>query len=280
MHLSRCSKTRSTWRNDLIRVLFTCLLLFQGAAQGTTVLEQEWKLVGPENPQVAEEVYETLRSHLEKSAAVPAGFDQDLRELAVYFSRYEPAARLIARLRPLKWSIEYRPGTWAVEVAASPFEINAVTVHADTRSAVRIYGRRACLDEPTKCLRIPADALLHELLHVELILLDKQRFLAQRAPATEFGECEHENEVIEREARLFAEMTTSDRTSRPMRRLHQGTLFAVGCVTCFGDDTNSTLSALADNRAQEFRVAYQESIPKSAEPPTLRSSPISVNVIH
>lgn len=188
------------------------------------------------NSAAAERVFAQLVSHLPASdAEIPTFLKSDLREIANYLSRYPKAVALVERVGAMNWQMRYRPGRWVTAVSATQLSVKSVTVYVDTRMAVRVFARRACMQEPLRCARVPAEALLHELLHVEEIRGEPMQYLAERSVGLDSVQSAHESRVIAEETRLAVAMSEVDGVRRPRRTLHTGSLYAVACATCIDD---------------------------------------------
>lgn len=180
---------------------------------------------------VAADIAEFLISLYQKKSGDPATLSADLQTIADYFSRYPQAAALIDELRGQKIELNYQAGTWQTVAFGNQFGISNVTIHFDTRLGAQLLGDPGC-DATPACSIAPADALLHELLHAKLMLLDSAHFIAGGGLAPGLYPFEHEHEVIVEENRLFQAMNQSDGRARPIRHRHSGELLQVSCPAC------------------------------------------------
>lgn len=82
------------------------------------------------------------------------------------------------------------------------------------------------------CVASPADALLHELLHVQVALQNPKQFLQEGGLNGVVYPYKHEHRIIQKENQLYQAMTKHDGFNRPIRRSHVGRYSAAQCVTC------------------------------------------------
>lgn len=178
-------------------------------------------------------ILEILRAHFQADSSDPAYVQQDLEAMAAYFARYPQAVSLLKSLSGHAWQLRYRKDTFATQVRGTQLRVKAATVNFDSRAAAQLRKHKACVGEQRgACIASPADALLHELLHVESALLDAKTFIAQGGLNSVVYPFQHEAAVIKRENQLYRAMSALDGDHRPSRRHHSGSLVASSCVTC------------------------------------------------
>ncbi|WFP51091.1 hypothetical protein PL263_03475 [Methylomonas sp. EFPC3] len=179
----------------------------------------------------AADIAEFLQSLYQKKSGDPPTVNADLQTIADYFSRYPQAVALIGELRGQKIGLDYQAGAWQTVAFGNQFGISSVTIRFDTRLGAQLLGDPGC-DATPACSIAPADALLHELLHAKLMLLDSEHFIAGGGLAPGLYPFEHEHEVIAEENRLFQAMNQTDGRARPIRHRHSGELLQVSCPAC------------------------------------------------
>ena len=144
-----------------------------------------------------------------------------LRALARYYAQFDVLWPLFQSLQTVPFRIVVRAGGHVTEQRRGQ-----LSVHFDPFLAVQTRFRRSCVDSPGHCYTVPADALLHELLHV------KQ--LSERPPLRThpLGTATLEPVILAQEAQLFAAMSAQDGRPRPLRADHRGRPRAVRCALC------------------------------------------------
>ena len=80
----------------------------------------------------------------------------------------------------------------------------------------------------------PVDALLHELLHAKIALMDTASFLKSGGMNGVVYPYQHERKVIALENQIYRAMSNDDNRSRPRRNSHTGNLVTASCATCIG----------------------------------------------
>lgn len=175
-------------------------------------------------------ITEFLTRHYQAAVGDPKTIKADFASLAAYFARYPQIIDLIKALRDQNLTLQYRAETWQTEALGNPYEVNHVIVYFDSRMGAQLLYQPGCETTPA-CSISPADALLHELLHAKLMLLDSEHFLATGAMNSLYP-AEHEREVISAENRLYDAMNQQDGLSRPLRHRHAGELLQVACPAC------------------------------------------------
>ena len=115
--------------------------------------------------------------------------------------------------------------------SGSALQVDKATVHFNTRSAAQLRLNNGCKGNPV-CVASPADALLHELLHVHSMLVKSEEFISQGGMNNVLYPYQHEYQVIDKERALYAGMSVHDKLKRPQRREHSGRLIRAACATC------------------------------------------------
>ncbi len=176
-------------------------------------------------------VADFLRDSYRAEAGDPATVDADLAAMADYYAGHPRAVELIQSLQGRKLSLKYRQGTWQAQAWGNQYGVDSVTIYFDTRLGAQLLDAPGCEANPA-CAISPADALLHELLHAKLMLLDSARFIADGGMAGGLYPFQHEHEVLNLENQLYRAMNVEDGQSRPIRHRHVGVLLEVACPAC------------------------------------------------
>ena len=127
--------------------------------------------------------------------------------------------------------LKYKADNWQAQAWGSQYTVDSVTVSFDTRVAAQLLNQADCRANPA-CDISPADALLHELLHAKLMLVDSRRFIENGGMQQSLYNFQHEREVIADENQLYHAMNMQDGRSRPIRKEHAGRLYHVKCAAC------------------------------------------------
>lgn len=155
---------------------------------------------------------------------------RQMSEIADYYSQYPEVVELFDALRPHPYTLRPEDGQWLTVSQLADGSVTQVSVRFDLRTAALMHGANGCADQPA-CTTMPADALLHELLHVYLMRVRQDEFVRlMRDPR---GPQLHEQEVIGLEYRLYRAMEARDALPRPARTGHEGHLVAVDCPLCW-----------------------------------------------
>lgn len=173
-----------------------------------------------------------LAKHLITQGDDPTSLGDDIALLANYYATHPEAARLIESIADADWSLKYAPHTYQTDIEGSRINIDSITVYFDPRSGAQLKFYDRCSDKAPFCVASPADALLHELLHVQSIVQDTSGFLASGGMSATLYPAEHEHDTILKENILYASMTRRDNHPRPIRSEHSGRHVLVSCVTC------------------------------------------------
>ncbi|OAI01137.1 hypothetical protein [Methylomonas methanica] len=183
------------------------------------------------DPLAKTEIFNFLSDIYQAESADPANIGADLALMADYFSHYPQAVNLLSELRGQKLILKYKQNTWQTQAFGNQFGVDSVTIYFDTRLGAQLLNDPGC-DSTPACSISPADALLHELLHAKLMLLDSQHFIDGGGMAQNLYPFEHEREVINHENRLYQDMNQLDGRARPLRHRHSGELLQVSCPAC------------------------------------------------
>lgn len=176
-------------------------------------------------------VADFLRQSYRAEAGDPAATEADLAAMAEYYAGHPGAVDLIQSLQGRKLILKYRKGIWQAQAWGNQYGVDSVTIYFDTRLGAQLLDAPGCEANPA-CAISPADALLHELLHAKLMLLDSAHFIASGGMAGGLYPFQHEHEVLKLENRLYRAMNVEDGQSRPIRHRHVGTLLEVACPAC------------------------------------------------
>ncbi len=180
-----------------------------------------------------ERVRAVLHAHHQAKPDDPYYVKTDLDRIAAYYSRFPEAVQLLSSLEGKAWRLSYGKGTWVTKATGTRVRVTQATVVFDPRMAAQLRFHRACSDSG-RCIVSPADALLHELLHVRSMLLNSRRFIAQGGMTGVLYPYAHEAEIIQAENALYSSMAKLDGRARPQRPRHKhvGKLVRASCALC------------------------------------------------
>ena len=183
---------------------------------------------------LAESMADILRSHYRAAVNDPEYLEDDLQDMAIYFSRYPEAVRLLTSIKDYSWILSYEKNTFETQVRGNQIQVKAVAVNFDSRAAAQLRSHRSCRETENRgvCIASPADALLHELLHVKSALLHSAEFIQQGGMNSVLYPYAHEAAVIKSENSLYQSMSQRDGQYRPGRHAHSGRVVASSCSTC------------------------------------------------
>jgi hypothetical protein len=168
---------------------------------------------------------------LERLADKPdASLREAIGEVSNYYARYPEVVQLFAALARQPWVLEPKAETWLTKARLRNGQVRGVTVLFDLETAAQMHFAKGCAEQPA-CTAMPADAFLHELLHVYVIHSEPSSFV--KAAADSYYPHAHENEVIALENRLYRAMEARDGLPRPARHSHAGKLTQVDCPLCW-----------------------------------------------
>jgi len=176
-------------------------------------------------------LYKILHDHYVKQAGDPEYIQNDLKEMASYYSLFPDVVSLISSLKQKAWTLNYDENIWSTIASGSVLQVDKATIHFNTRSAAKLKLQNSCKDNPV-CIASPADALLHELLHTHSMLIKTDEFIRQGGMSTLRYPYQHEYAIIKEERELYASMSQQDAIKRPQRNEHSGRKIIASCVTC------------------------------------------------
>lgn len=162
----------------------------------------------------------------------PEFFENDLKELANYIAARPEAMTLLRSVAKQPFRIYYAPNRFETKVKGDRFFVHSAKVYFDSRSAAVLIDDTHCHEGLSSCSASPADAFIHELLHVKSALLEPEKFIQIGGLSTFGYPIKHEMEVIKQEREIYAKLTDTDNFPRPSRNNHSGRLYETSCVTC------------------------------------------------
>jgi len=180
---------------------------------------------------VFETVKKILSQHYLVRASDPHYIKQDINSMANYYSQFPDVISLLLSIKDKSWLLVYTDKNWTTSVEGSRLNIEHAIVSFNTRSASKLKFNNSCNNNPV-CIASPADALLHELLHVKSMFLDSNEFIAQGGMNQHRYPVQHEHTILQEERVLYRSMTKLDNTKRPYRNEHQGKAISAQCVIC------------------------------------------------
>lgn len=181
--------------------------------------------------ELAQSLFEILNNRYQKQKTDPDYIVDDLKEIANYYSEFPESVTLIDALKDKNWQLSFDENNWVTTGSGSMLQVDKAVIHFNTRSAAQLRLNNGCADNPV-CIASPADALLHELLHVHSMLINGEEFIAQGGMNNVMYPYKHEYSVIDKERELYASMSTQDKIKRPQRREHTGRIVKAHCSTC------------------------------------------------
>ena len=156
----------------------------------------------------------------------------ELHTLSDYYSQFPEVARLIHRLSDKPWQLIYSADNYQTVIQGRNFGVEKATVLFDPKSAAKLKFYKKCVEKKPFCRASPADALLHELLHLDAVFSKPDQFIAQGGMSNFNYPYEHERQIILEENKLYKAMSMRDRLPRPQRNDHHGRHILVACITC------------------------------------------------
>lgn len=184
------------------------------------------------NNTVSKQIALILKQHFSDSSNIPPHIEAYLDEMALYYSRYPQAVKLLLSLQGKNWQLVYEPRTFRTDVEGSRLHIRSIKVLFDPLSAAKMKFHNACQDKVAFCVASPADTLLHEFLHVYDIVYNTNSFLAEGGMNGVLYPFKHERRTISKERLLYKAMTRADQLPRPLRNEHTGKHKKVTCSVC------------------------------------------------
>lgn len=176
-------------------------------------------------------IVDFLKRTYQVQTSDPENIEADLQQIADYYAGYPQAVTLIESLAKHNVILKYRQGTWQAQAWGEKHRVDSVIIHFDTRAGAQLLDGPDCQANPA-CSISAADALLHELLHARLMLLESERFIAEGGMQENIYPYNHEQEVLALENQLYHSMNRQDGRSRPLRQRHTGSLQEVICAVC------------------------------------------------
>lgn len=173
-----------------------------------------------------------LRNHYISRSNDPPALMRDIKNLARYYSLYPEAIKLINSISKYEWELRYAPHTFQTDIVGTRLSVKKITIYFDPLSAAKLKFYDKCKAKTPFCVASPADALLHEFLHVQAISKDIKRFIADGGMSAHVYPSAHERQTIEQENVLYKAMSERDKKPRPIRSEHSGRHVLVSCVTC------------------------------------------------
>ncbi|MFT7559589.1 MAG: hypothetical protein ACI93R_001501 [Flavobacteriales bacterium] len=175
---------------------------------------------------------EILRAHYVVGKDDPVSMNTDIGNMAKYYSAYPETVALLNGLAGADWELRYAPHTFQTDVGGSRLAVDKITVYFDPRSGAKLKFYDKCSDKVPFCVASPADALLHEFLHVDTIVNDLARYISDGGLNRTMYPVTHEAHTIHNESLLYSAMSLRDKRPRPIRSEHSGRHILVSCVTC------------------------------------------------
>ncbi len=172
-----------------------------------------------------------LRKSYVAQTGDPASIRKDLQEIAHYYAQYPAIVNLVSELSGHNIILKYKKNHWQAQALGTQTSVDQVTVYFDTRIGAQLWLHEKCAESPA-CHVTPADALLHELLHAKLMIVDSHEFIQKGGMKPALYLYDHEAEVIAYENRLYQTMSAADGMPRPLRSRHSGNLKHVSCALC------------------------------------------------
>lgn len=181
--------------------------------------------------ELARSIFDVLLGRYQKQDADPKYIIEDLKEIANYYSEFSESVALIKALKNKNWFLSYDENNWVTTASGNMLQVEKAVIHFNTRSAAQLRLNNGCADNPV-CIASPADALLHELLHVHSMLVESEKFVVQGGMNNVMYPYKHEYAIIDAERNLYASMSMQDNIKRPQRREHTGRIVKAHCPTC------------------------------------------------
>lgn len=179
----------------------------------------------------AEVLFTILKSRYQPGKNDPAHIEQDLALMADYYSSFPEVVSLFNAVKNADWHLVFDEDNWTTVASGNFAGIDKAEVHFNSRSAAQLRLNDSCKQNPV-CIASPADALLHELLHVNSMFNHTEKFLADGAMNGVLYPYQHEHRIIKQERELYQQMTERDQVKRPYRRNHAGRIVKANCATC------------------------------------------------
>jgi len=182
------------------------------------------------NWRIASWAHAQLLEHVVSTNNEPDYFKTDLKKIALYYSQFPDAIYLIASIKDKPWQISYAEKMSTTRAIGTSLQVEKAEIFIDTRAAMQAKKGRKCKGRRV-CISSPADILLHELLHVSLMLNGRQ-FIRDGGMQKFMYPHIHEQRVIKLESELYKRMSALDKIKRPYRNRHHGKYIFSSCVIC------------------------------------------------
>ena len=176
-------------------------------------------------------LFKVLKSRYDYQSNDPEHIIPDLRKLAEYYSNFPEVITLFNAVSHYPWRLKFDELHWTTLASGNMFSVEKAEIHFNTRSAAQLKLNDSCKDNPV-CIASPADALLHELLHIQSIFNDENSFIRQGGMNTVLYPYQHERSIIKNERNLYRLMSQKDGIKRPSRFSHSGRIVKANCSTC------------------------------------------------
>jgi len=184
------------------------------------------------DPEKYRRVLKILHKKWVKTSTDPDSLGSDMEELAYYIASQPAAYDLLRSLAKKTLHLQYKAGEFRSVVKGNALSVRSVKVYFDPRSAAQLQDVSLCEQNAAHCVASPADALMHELLHAKMALVDTAQFIRSGAMHALSYPRAHEYEIIDQERALYAAMSANDNLPRPQRKHHSGALLRSACITC------------------------------------------------
>lgn len=179
-------------------------------------------------------VLRILKKKWAPSKRDPDYLAKDFEQMAEYIASRSDAYELLISVGKQPWTLHHQAGEFRSDVRGNAFSVSSVKIYFDTRSAAQLKSHKACIEDAGHCMASPVDALLHELLHAKIALMDTASFLKSGGMNGVVYPYQHERKVIALENQIYRAMSNDDNRSRPRRNSHTGNLVTASCATCIG----------------------------------------------
>lgn len=179
----------------------------------------------------ASRIFDILMNKYEARDTDPEYIAEDFKQIANYYSEFPETIRLLKSVQNKNWQLQYDEHEWVTTARGNIFEVHDAVIHFNTRSAAQLRLNNGCKNNPV-CIASPADALLHELLHTQSMLVNTEEFIAQGGMNNLMYPYKHEYAVIDEERKLYFNMSRQDTIKRPYRVDHTGRPIKTSCPTC------------------------------------------------
>jgi len=183
------------------------------------------------DPHALYKITRFLKQAYQYQAGDPVTIKADLSKLANYYAKYPQVIELITELSDQNILLKYKKSHWLAQALGTQNSVDQVTVYFDTRVGAQLWMHADCKANPA-CNITPADALLHELLHAKLMIVDSKEFIQHGGMKPTLYLFDHEKQVIEKESILYQQMSHQDGLARPIRYRHTGNLLQASCALC------------------------------------------------